>query len=206
MSSNLGTSYVYSETYNIDTSGAWNSPTYYALDSGTGQYVEVDRVEKYWWGEFDHWELNGVTVEPKTSRDDNDPKHIQFYRRSSEKISRINALKDAAGAFVDATAVQNQGINEANQHRLSVVTFSDNGNVAQGLTACNANNAQTIKNTIDELRTGGNTYPGNAMRSAQQALAEARDGAQKVVIFFTDGNPAPAGTNDFNESMANDGV
>lgn len=203
MSSNLGTSYVYSETYNIDTSGAWN---YYALDSGTGQYVEVDRVKKHWWGEFDHWELNGVTVEPKTSRDDNDPKHIQFYRRNSEKISRINALKDAAGAFVDATAVQNQGINEANQHRLSVVTFSDNGNVAQGLTACNANNAQTIKNTIDELRTGGNTYPGNAMRSAQQALAEARDGAQKVVIFFTDGNPAPAGTNDFNESMANDGV
>ena len=44
------------------------------------------------------------------------------------------------------------------------------------------------------------------MRSAQRALGEARDGAQKVVIFFTDGNPAPAGTNDFNESMANDGV
>lgn len=102
--------------------------------------------------------------------------------------------------------MQNQGINEANQHRLSVVTFSDDGDVAQGLTACNANNAQTIKNTIDSLRTRGNTYPGNAMRSAQRALGEARDGAQKVVIFFTDGNPAPAGTNDFNESMANDGV
>ena len=145
-------------------------------------------------------------MEPKTSRDDNDPNHIQFYTGTSKRISRMEALKDAASAFVDATAVQNQGINEANQHRLSVVTFSDDGDVAQGLTACNANNAQTIKNTIDSLRTRGNTYPGNAMRSAQRALGEARDGAQKVVIFFTDGNPAPAGTNDFNESMANDGV
>ncbi len=205
MDNYLGTTYEYIATYTINTGGR---TTYYALDKQTGRYVEVDRVTSgSWWNpQFDHWALDGVKVEPKTSRDDNDPKHIQFYRRSSEKISRINALKDAAGAFVDATAVQNQGINEANQHRLSVVTFSDNGNVAQGLTACNANNAQTIKNTIDELRTGGNTYPGNAMRSAQQALAEARDGAQKVVIFFTDGNPAPAGTNDFNESMANDGV
>lgn len=200
MENQLGTTYEYTAAYTINTNGR---TTYYALDKA-GQYVEVDRVTN--WFQFDHWELNGVTVEPKTSQDDSNPDHIQFYRRSSERISRINALKDAARAFVDATAVQNQGINEANQHRLSVVTFSDNGNVAQGLTACNANNAQTIKNTIDRLRTGGNTYPGNAMRSAQEALGEARDGAQKVVIFFTDGNPAPAGTNDFNESMANDGV
>ena len=116
---------------------------------------------------FDHWELNDETVVPKTSRDDNDPDHIQFYTGSSEDISRIDALKDAASAFVDATAVQNQGINEANQHRLSVVTFSDRGNVERGLTPCNDNNAQTIKNTIGRLRTSGNTYPGNAMYSAQ---------------------------------------
>lgn len=206
MSNNLGTTYEYTKVYNIDTSGGWDPPTYYALDEETGQYVKVDRVAKNWWEGFDHWELKGVTVEPKTSPDDNDPNHIQFYTGTSKRISRMEALKDAASAFVDATAVQNQGINEANQHRLSVVTFSDDGDVAQGLTACNANNAQTIKNTIDSLRTRGNTYPGNAMRSAQRALGEARDGAQKVVIFFTDGNPAPAGTNDFNESMANDGV
>lgn len=206
MSNNLGTTYEYTKVYNIDTSGGWDPPTYYALDEETGQYVKVDRVAKNWWEGFDHWELKGVTVEPKTRRDDNDPNHIQFYTGTSKRISRMEALKDAASAFVDATAVQNQGINEANQHRLSVVTFSDDGDVARGLTACNANNAQTIKNTIDSLRTRGNTYPGNAMRSAQRALGEARDGAQKVVIFFTDGNPAPAGTNDFNESMANDGV
>lgn len=211
MSNNLGTTYEYTKVYNIDTSGNFWVPDYYALDK-TGQHVKVERITRLdtsgWLPQqvFDHWELNGETVVPKTSRDDNDSDHIQFYTGSSEDISRIDALKDAASAFVDATAVQNQGINEANQHRLSVVTFSDNGNVAQRLTACNTNNAQTIKNTIGRLRTDGNTYPGNAMRSAQQALAEARDGAQKVVIFFTDGNPAPAGTNDFNESMANDGV
>ena len=161
MKNNLGTTYEYTKVYNIDTSGGWDPPTYYALDEETGQYVKVDRVAKNWWEGFDHWELKGVTVEPKTSRDDNDPNHIQFYTGTSKRISRMEALKDAASAFVDATAVQNQGINEANQHRLSVVTFSDDGDVAQGLTACNANNAQTIKNTIDSLRTRGNTYPGN---------------------------------------------
>jgi len=204
MKNNLGTTYEYTAAYNINTNGR---TTYYALDK-TDQYVEVDRAPSggLWYSPFDHWELNGVTVVPKNGPDDSNPDHIQFYRRSPKKISRIDALKDAASAFVDATAVQNQGINEANQHRLSVVTFSDEGNVAQGLTACNANNAQTIKDTIDKLGPDGNTYPGNAMRSAQQALGEARDGAQKVVIFFTDGNPAPAGTDDFNESMANDGV
>lgn len=206
MKNNLGTTYEYTAAYNTD-----ERTTYYALDK-TGQYVKVKKITRWDFSGllpqqvFDHWELNGVTVVPKTSRDDNNPDHIQFYTGSSEDISRIDALKDAASAFVDATAVQNQGINEANQHRLSVVTFSDDGNVAQRLTACNANNAQTIKNTINRLSTGGNTYPGNAMRSAQEALSGARDGAQKVVIFFTDGNPAPAGTDDFNESMANDGV
>ena len=200
MSNNLGTTYEYTAAYNINKDGR---TAYYALDKAE-QYVKVKRVTSRF--QFDHWELNGVTVEPKTSRDDNDPDHIQFYSRSRKEISRIDALKDAASAFVDATAVQNQGINEANQHRLSVVTFSDRGKVEQGLTACNDNNAQTIKNTIGRLGTSGNTYPGNAMRSAQQALGEARDGAQKVVIFFTDGNPAPEGTDDFNESMANDGV
>lgn len=211
MKNNLGTTYEYTKVYNIDTSGNFWVPDYYALDK-TGQHVKVERITRLdtsgWLSQqvFDHWELNGVTVVPKNGPDDSNPDHIQFYRRSPKKISRIDALKDAASAFVDATAVQNQGINEANQHRLSVVTFSDEGNVAQGLTACNANNAQTIKDTIDKLGPDGNTYPGNAMRSAQQALGEARDGAQKVVIFFTDGNPAPAGTDDFNESMANDGV
>lgn len=135
MSNNLGTTYEYTKVYNIDTSGGWDPPTYYALDEETGQYVKVDRVAKNWWEGFDHWELKGVTVEPKTSRDDNDPNHIQFYTGTSKRISRMEALKDAASAFVDATAVQNQGINEANQHRLSVVTFSDDGDVAQGLTA-----------------------------------------------------------------------
>ena len=208
MKNNLGTTYEYTAAYNINTD---ERTTYYALDK-TDQYVKVKKITRWDFSGllpqqvFDHWELNDETVVPKTSRDDNDPDHIQFYTGSSEDISRIDALKDAASAFVDATAVQNQGINEANQHRLSVVTFSDRGNVERGLTPCNDNNAQTIKNTIGRLRTSGNTYPGNAMYSAQLALAEARDGAQKVVIFFTDGNPAPEGTDDFNESMANDGV
>ena len=36
MSNNLGTTYEYTKVYNIDTSGGWDPPTYYALDEETG--------------------------------------------------------------------------------------------------------------------------------------------------------------------------
>lgn len=62
MSNNLGTSYVYSETYDIRTSG-WRVPTYYALDPQTGTYVEIKKITSgpVWDPKFDHWELNGDT-------------------------------------------------------------------------------------------------------------------------------------------------
>lgn len=200
MSENIET-YDYRETYRINKYG---STKYYAkTESGT--YVKVDRKTKDW--SFDHWEVNGEKVDPKTESDDPDTSHVQFYERVVVKrTERMQALKDAANAFVDATVEQNRGIKEKDQHRISVVSFSDNGQVRRQLTVCNDTNAAGLKRTINGLRTGGNTYPENAMKSAEEALTIARDKAQKVVIFFTDGNPAPAGSNDFNEGMADAGV
>lgn len=200
MSENIET-YDYRETYGINT---YDSTTYYAkTESGT--YVKVDRKTKDWL--FDHWEVNGERVDPKTESDDPDTSHVQFYERVVVKrTKRMQALKDAANAFVDATVEQNRGIKEKDQHRISVVSFSDKGQVRRQLTVCNDTNAAGLKGTINRLQTGGNTYPENAMKSAEEALTIARDDAQKVVIFFTDGNPAPAGSNDFNEVMADAGV
>lgn len=200
MSENIET-YDYRETYRINKYG---STKYYAkTESGT--YVKVDRKTKDW--SFEHWEVNGEKVDPKTESDDPDTSHVQFYERVVVKrTERMQALKDAANAFVDATVEQNRGIKEKDQHRISVVSFSDNGQVRRQLTVCNDTNAAGLKRTINGLRTGGNTYPENAMKSAEEALTIARDKAQKVVIFFTDGNPAPAGSNDFNEGMADAGV
>lgn len=74
MENQLGTTYEYTATYTIRTNGR---TTYYALDKA-GQYVEVERVTN--WFQFDHWELNGVTVEPKTGPNDNDRIIYNFIR------------------------------------------------------------------------------------------------------------------------------
>lgn len=117
--------------------------------------------------------------------------------------SRLNALKTAVNNFIGATIEENAEINdEALQHRVSIVTFSDSAKTEIGLTAVNTQNKQQFKNVVDGLRASGNTYPNTGFGEAEDVLANARVNAQKVVIFFTDGVPAPAGTNDFDEEIA----
>lgn len=73
MGDTIAAEYAYDQAYSIRTNGR---TTYYAqVDDGS--YVEIDRITN-WRGQFDHWELNGATVNPKTSADDTDPSHIQF--------------------------------------------------------------------------------------------------------------------------------
>lgn len=205
MSSSMVT-YGYNATYDVNTNG-WT--TYYAKNDD-GTYAEIDRITSGWgpFQFFDHWELDGETVEPMTSESDTGSDRIQFYTRTTvSSQTRLEALQSAANNFIDSTAQQNAGIDDANrQHRVSIVSFSDDGTVRQQLTACTTENADSLKSTVDNLRANGNTYPGNAMSAAGQALQGARSDAHKVVIFFTDGNPAPSGTNDFDGGLANAGV
>ena len=70
----------------------------------------------------------------------------------------------------------------------------------------NTQNEQQFINVVDRLRASGNTYPDTGFGEAEDVLANARVNAQKVVIFFTDGVPAPAGTNDFDEEIATDAI
>ncbi len=121
--------------------------------------------------------------------------------------SRLNALKTAANNFIDATVEENRGIeDEALQHRLSIVTFSDNANTEIGLTAVNDRNADRLHNVVDRLRASGNTYPNEGFDEAGSVLRNARDNAQKVVIFFTDGVPAGPGTDNFDPEIATDAI
>lgn len=121
--------------------------------------------------------------------------------------SRLNALKTAVKNFIGATIEENAEINdEALQHRVSIVTFSDDAKTEIGLTAVNTQNKQRFINVVNGLRASGNTYPNTGFGEAEDVLANARVNAQKVVIFFTDGVPAPAGTNDFDEKIATNAI
>ena len=176
--------YTYVPTYNIRENGR---TAYYA--EVDGEYVEVDRVTT---GliiqRFDHWEVNGQRVEPKTSANDNDSGHIQFYTYSSG--IKMEALKTAATSFVNSTLAENKEISDVDkQHRISLVTFAGSANTRHELTTVNTDSAAEINGTINNLNANGATAADYAMNNTKAVLESAREGAQKVVIFFTDGEP-----------------
>lgn len=140
--------------------------------------------------------------------------------------TKMDALKAAANAFVEEIAKANEGIDDPTmQHRVSVVKFAsdytdDIGNqfiydwrthsyynYSQrmiGLTACTQDGKGAITSQINALRPSGATRADYGMFHAQKALNDARPGAKKVVVFFTDGTPTTS--NEFSESVANSAV
>lgn len=204
MGDELTSEHRYVETYNINTNGR---TSYYAQDAD-GSYTEIDRITSGWFNRFDHWELNGQAVAPKTSVQDSDPNHIQFYTYDEVTTTKMAALHDAANAFIENTAKQNDGIDDAaKRHRISLVKFASDksdtvGNDTMGgwngynysqimtnLTAYTSDDVASATSMVDGLTASGATSADYGMQHAQTVLASARDDAQKVVIFFTDGEP-----------------
>ena len=230
MDDGLGGSYVYSPTY--DVSESFLASTYYAKTED-GQYQKIDRIGTGITGIlFDHWELNGKEVLPKRSEGDSADGRIQFYQRTYETMSKMDGLKSAANQFITATAEKNGDIaDKARQHRISIVKFAgemrntigNNGSggenytqVVSDLTAYTPNTVSEATGIIDSLRTGGATSADYGMFQAQEVLngrkagnrvdelVGAREGAQKVVIFFTDGQPTYS--SGFQDTVANNAI
>lgn len=138
--------------------------------------------------------------------------------------TKMDALKAAANAFVDEIAKANEGIDDPElQHRVSVVKFASdttdrigndftsywNGgyNYSQrmiGLTPCTQDDKGAITSQINALKPSGATRADYGMSHAQKALNDARPGAKKVVVFFTDGTPTA--WSDFDSDVASSAV
>ena len=135
--------------------------------------------------------------------------------------TKIAALKAAANAFVDEIAKANEGIDDPElQHRVSVVKFAsdttdrignnftwDGYNYSQrmiGLTPCTQDGKGAISSQINALDPAGATRADYGMSHAQKALKDARAGAKKVVVFFTDGTPTT--WSNFDSDVANSAV
>ena len=140
--------------------------------------------------------------------------------------SRIDALRDAASSFVKAIAEQNASISDVSkQHQVSLVKFASNksdsvGNdtywvapftrynysqVMKTLSPCTSSTLSSFTQLINAINPGGGTYANYGMQLAESQLSSsaARSDAQKVVIFFTDGQPGASG---FDGSVANGAV
>ncbi len=136
---------------------------------------------------------------------------------------RIDALKNAANAFIDEIATQNASISDASkQHQVSIVKFAGEksnkvGNdtyrkdgytynysqVMKGMTACSETTKSSFKDTINAIKPAGATNAAAGMELAQGQTSKRSD-AKKIVIFFTDGTPTTQ--SDFSDEVASDAI
>lgn len=209
--------YRYEEIYAGNLSET-EDQEYYTKDGG--KITSEGQKILFWW-EFTHWELNGQTVEPKISAEDSNPNHIQFYERRDlgTNITKLQALQNAVNNFVEQTAKMNDSIDDIKlQHRVSLVKFAsdESDNIGNDFINNNYNRSQivtelksyTTKNisdltsTVNSLIAAGATRADFGLNQAQRAfqLGGTREGAQKVVVFFTDGQPTS--NSDWSNSVA----
>ena len=136
---------------------------------------------------------------------------------------RIDALKNAANAFIDEIATQNASISDASkQHQVSIVKFAGEksnkvGNdtyregwytynysqVMKNMTACSETTKSSFKDTINAIKPAGATNAAAGMELAQGQTSNRAD-AKKIVIFFTDGTPTTQ--SDFSDEVASDAI
>lgn len=142
----------------------------------------------------------------------------------TDRTKRIDALKAAANSFIDEIAARNAGISKADQrHSVAVVKFSGNktklvGNdtyrdgghtynysqAMQNLTVVDANGASNLKAKVNAISPAGATRSDYGLELAQSQLELGRDGARKVVVFFTDGKPTSY--SDFDDGVASSAI
>ena len=136
---------------------------------------------------------------------------------------RIDALKNAANAFIDEIATQNASISDASKrHQVSIVKFAGKksskvGNdtyrkdgytynysqVMKNMTACSETTKSSFKDTINAIKPAGATNAAAGMELAQGQTSNRAD-AKKIVIFFTDGTPTTQ--SDFSDEVASDAI
>lgn len=175
--------YSYSPVYDVST-----NETYYVL-SADGSYDEANYI-RY----LRNWYVNGVSVTPMASADDTNFGHVQFYTRS--RTTKLAALQMAVNNFIDSVAEQNEGKEEAVQHRIAITSYSTSAKTDSDFTYVSGNHVTSLKRTINGLSASGATYAHEAMANAQNVLENARSDAKKIVIFFTDGEPGYSGWQD----------
>ncbi len=126
------TSYTYAEAY----PGSNHSGTYY-VQSG-GSYVKVTWCSDCgaWTdGCTDFiWHFEGEQYSPKTSSEDNETGHVQFYSQTgTDTVIRLDALKNAMTNFAASVADKCAGADKQPgtaddvDHRVAVVGFSSDG-------------------------------------------------------------------------------
>ncbi|WP_164520714.1 DUF7604 domain-containing protein [Bifidobacterium callimiconis] len=142
---------------------------------------------------------------------------------NSDSTHKISALKNAANAFIDATAKANESLPAgAEKNQIALVKFAgdENDNVGDDtyrdgrytynysqIVSKLTDNLSGLKTSVNALNPGGATRADYGLAKAQESLTEAngaRADAKKVVIFFTDGKPTA--NSEFEDDVANNAI
>lgn len=213
--------YNYTKIY----SGSLNQKNiYYANINGSWEKVEyrtyIFRDDGWYYGD----KYNDTLVTPKSSEGSSG---TQFYTRLSQ--TRMEALKSAVRSFV--SKIQTKAATSEAQYRVAMVGFAsgstryNNTELFIGSNQYNYSNISTnnyenalqdmktsngisnIQKSINALDDSGDTYPNLGLEIANNIFANNNGtGRNRVTVMFTDGNPAPSGTNDFSTNIANDAI
>ena len=179
----------YQEVYQLDT-----SKTYYILRSGEYTEVQYSNQKKSWYYYGGVLGLDRKYVTPKTSANDSDPSHVQFY----SSTTKMKMLQDAVNGFIEQTALENDNRSDVNkQSRISLVKFAgkkpektdDVGNdtyeeggytynytqIVSGYkaytTAEGESNRTELQNLVNKLEPAGATSADYAMELAKQLVS-----------------------------------
>lgn len=152
-----------------------------------------------------------LVLDMSTSMAEND------FRDGYFKITRLEAMKRAANKFIGQVADQDAG------HRIALVGFGENAKYLGDKNANNAlvdaaDNENILKNTINAITDDsdfwggykdleGATEHGRGMEYAEDIFSHTNDPSRgRVVILFTDGEPAPSGTDNWSSRTVKQAV
>lgn len=208
----------------LDVSGSMDDPmTYsavYDVSTQNSYYVIVDGVYtevKYKYIPFNGYEwgygsvLSWNSLTPKTSANDTDSSHVQFYQASEKKIA---ALKTAVSSFISSVADQSpkskiaivkfagDKLNRVGNDKYSDGYYTYNySQIVMNLTTV-ATGSGNLQAAVNSLQPGGATSADYGMQHAQTIIDSVKnDERKKVVIMFTDGEPNHQ--NGFDSDVAN---
>ena len=111
------------------------------------------------------------------------------------ETSRIKALKEAVCAFIDEINTNDSENNGTPRdpvlgNQIGIVTFSNNYNVVRQLQGISGK-VEDYKTAVQAIVPSGGTYAGRGMDQANSQLENyAESDHNKVIVFFTDGDPS----------------
>ncbi len=171
------------QTYYVHVNGQYMRTTY--RSSVNRWRYRINNVNYYV-----AWDPDGDD-DAAGSRNTSTPTAKPFYSMTSTSVTKLQALKTAANAFVQTVYTQSP------TSRIAVVSFeSDAENLTGGLVSVDSGDTinNDIINAINSLNGNGATHSNEGLGMAADIFqADTQTERNRVVIMFTDGEPGDYG-------------